>query len=321
MRLQTALVTLCVTLLVPLAPHAASPQQEEGSFMLSVLRRDGIVVPFAAFDGRRWSQRWPERLPLERPISLDDIPDGWWGVKPPPRRMHRWNDGATAGEVTITVPVVTALMCAPRLALRSDYRSTEPVPPGFVVPFPKDGLLIAGEAALSKIDTLDPAAAESAGVLRLAIGEFDRAESAAATRFSSWRHPVKPADRKRAPVTLEAIYRAPADEAGWTAYFIEAVRQYPPDPGDADGCGLATYVSGWVVLGPNGVTVRLGASITFCDRKGVGYMLPFGVVRADEKNYWVFQYSGFEAESYEVIRPHRRGLDTPVVYSVGQCGD
>lgn len=320
MNLQSAMLALSVTLLAAPLPGAALLQEQTGSFMLSVLRRDGIVVPFAAFNGRRWAGRWPDRVPLERPISLDDIPDAWWGVEPAPRRMHHWSDGVRVGDVTVTAPIVTSLMCAPRMALRSDYKPLLAAPPRFVLPFPKDGLLVSGDVTVSKIDTLDPASAEGADVLALAIDEFNRQESAAASAFTAWRHPVKPAARKKMPATLEALYRAPTEDPELTAYFIEAVRQYPPGPAEKDGCGLATYVSGWVVTGPNGrATVRIGAHVTFCDRKGVAYMLPFGLVRADGKNYWVFQYSGFEMESYEVIRPHRGGVVNAVVYRAGAC--
>lgn len=320
MKVQAALLTLCLSPIAAFLPHVAAFQEQTGSFLLSVLRRDGVVVPFAAFDGRRWSKRWPERLPTERPISLDDIPDSWWGVKPPPRRMHRWSDGVRNGEVTVTAPAIGALMCEQRMTLRSDYTSSQPAPPRFVLPFPKDGLLVSGEVAVAKIETMDPASADGAAVLALALDDFNREESAAASAFTAWRHPVKPADRKKVPVTLEALYRAPTDDADSLAYFIEAVRQYPPDPKEPDGCGLATYVSGWVVTSPQRTNVRIGAQVTFCDRKGVGYMLPFGLVRADGKNYWVFQYAGFESESYAVIRPHRRGVEAAVSYNAGSCG-
>ncbi len=320
MKVQAALLTLCITHIAASLPHPAAVQEQASAFMLSVLRRDGIVVPFATFDGRRWSKRWPERLPLERPISLESVPDGWWGVKPPPRRMQLWSEGGRIGEVTVTAPVIGALMCEPRMTLRSDYTASQPAPPRFVLPFPKDGLLVSSDIPVSSVETVDPGGADGAAILALALNDFNREESAAASVFTAWRHPVKPAERKKVPVTLEALYRAPTDEPESMAYFLEAVRQYPADPNDPDGCGLATYVSGWVVTSQQRTMVRVGARVTFCDRKGVGYMLPFGLVRADGKAYWVFQYSGFEAESYEVIRPHRRGVETAVIYHAGSCG-
>ena len=29
------------------------------SFTVGALRRDGVVIPFAAYDGKRWVSRWP----------------------------------------------------------------------------------------------------------------------------------------------------------------------------------------------------------------------------------------------------------------------
>lgn len=330
MKVQAALLTFCLSLLAAAGPLGAflergrnsvrGDQERTGAFMLSVLRRDGIVVPFAAFDGRRWSKRWPERLPNERPISIEDIPKPWWGIEPAPHRLRHWADGAAAGNVTLTSPVVTPLMCEPRLALRSDYKSSQPAPPGFVLPSPKDGLLISGDATVSKIDTVDPASEEARKVLGQALEEFNREENASASAFTAWRHPVKSSERKKLPVTLEAIYRAPTDDPEWTAYFIEAVREYPPGPNDKDGCGLATYVSGFVLTNQQHDAIRISARITFCDRKDIAYMLPFGLIEADGKNYWVFQHAGFEAETYQVLRPHRRNVDTAVIYNAGGCG-
>jgi hypothetical protein len=321
MKVQAPLLTLGLTLIVAVVPHAARVQDPTGSFVLGVLRRDGIVSPFAAFDGRRWSKRWPERLPPERPISLETVPTSWWGVEPVPDRLRQWKDGIRVGEVTLASPAVATPMCEPRLALRSDYKSSEPPPPGFVLPYPKDGLLVSGAVTVEKIAALEVASEEAKGVLALAVEDFNRQESRAASVFTAWRHPVKADDRKKVPVTLEALYRAPTDDPEWTAYFVEAIREYPPGPKETDGCGLATYVSGWVITHQRErAFVRIGARVTYCDRKGVGYMLPFGLVRADGKNYWVFQYAGFEQESYEVIRPTRRTIETAVVYNAGSCG-
>lgn len=318
MHVHAVLLALSIALLAP--TPAVLFSQASGSLVLAVLRRDGVVVPFAAFNGQRWSRRWPDRPPLELPISLDDVPGAWWGADPAPRRMQHWNDGVRVGEVTLQGPVLTSLMCQPRLALRSNYTPTAPVPPRFVLPYPKDGLLVSGDAAVETIAVVEPATAEARTVLALIEGEFNKQENIAAGRFTAWRHPVKPDLRKRVPITVEAIYRAAADDPGWTSYFVETIRQFPPGEGDRDNCGLATFVSGWVMVGPEGrKRVQLAAAITYCDRKDVGYMLPFGLVRANAKTYWVFQRSGFEGEAYHVVRPGSRGVDTEVIYTAGIC--
>ena len=158
------------------------------------------------------------------------------------------------------------------------------------------------------------------GAHAIAFGFCDDPESRAAGAFRSWRHPIKADRRKLVPITIEALYKAPSDSPEWTAYFVEAVRQFPPGPTEKDGCGLATYASGWVLRGPKDRTrLHLGAQVTYCDRKGVGYMLPFGLVQANRRTFWVFQYAGFEYEGYEVVRPTPGGPDVEVTYTVGVC--
>jgi hypothetical protein len=86
------------------------------------------------------------------------------------------------------------------------------------------------------------------------------------------------------------------------------VRAYPPGPDDK-GCGLETLVSGWLHH-ENGVLKKgtnLRGKVTYCDRVGATFMLPFGRIRPRDRTYWVFQLSGWESEWYEVaeVRPER----------------
>lgn len=63
-------------------PHAAA--QRTPAFMIGVMRRDGVIIPFAAHDGKRWSNAWPgPRLDLQVPITLSSVPKAWWGPAKP----------------------------------------------------------------------------------------------------------------------------------------------------------------------------------------------------------------------------------------------
>jgi hypothetical protein len=54
---------------------------DSGAFTLGVLRRDGMVLPFAAYDGRQWQAPWPaDPRYAELPISLDSIDRVCWVV-------------------------------------------------------------------------------------------------------------------------------------------------------------------------------------------------------------------------------------------------
>jgi hypothetical protein len=265
---------------------------------------------------------WPVDIRnRELPISIDDVPESWWGIEPVPgKTLPVWRDGARTGEVTLTGVTTTPLMCAPRFTLKSDYRPAAPPPPPFERPYPKDGLVVGGSVPIERIESAEKGTADWNRLLILLTGDFNRQENRAAVAFTSWRHPLKEEQRKRVPITLEAVYRAPTADPGWTAHYVEAVRQYPPGPDDQDGCGLATFAQGWIMLGPNDdVKGKLTAQITYCDRKGVSYMLPLGLVRANGDLFWVFQFSGFEEEWYEVAEPTRDGVKSRVAYPAGGC--
>ena len=88
-------------------------------------------------------------------------------------------------------------------------------------------------------------------------------------------------------------------------YYVEAVREYPPRAGDA-GCGLVTFASGWILAGPDGKShAKVGARVTYCDRRGVIYMLPLGMFKVRGHAYWAYQLSGYGQEGY-AIRAHNR---------------
>ena len=317
--MKTALALTMALLTLEAQPPAF--QESTGKFILGMLRRDGIVAPFAMFDGDQWRARWPVDLRnRELPISLDDVPESWWGVDPPPRTLTIWRDGERSGSINLTGITVSRLMCQPRIVLKSDYKPVSPAPPAFEAPYPKDGVVVSGDARLERIQAVEKGSAEWNQALILIKEDFNREETIAAREYTSWIHPVNERQRKLMPITMEAVYRGPTDDPRWTAYFVEAAREYPPGRNDRDGCGLVTFASGWLLVGPgNDRRLRLAAKVTYCDRKGVGYMLPFGLIRADRKVFWVYQFSGFEEEWYEVAEPTRRGVNNHVAFPAGGC--
>lgn len=301
-------------------PDAAAAQREDDDrFSVGVLRRDGVLIPFAAFDGR-WSSPWPSAVRgLELPITLDDVPERWWGRTPPPSEMIAWADGNRLGAVRLEKPAAMPVMCVPRIALRSDYKSKEPPAPLLAQPFPKDGLVTTGGPAVQPLRAVDPQSSDWSAAAVTILEAFNNAEERAARDFTSWRHPYSRAARERMTIQLEALYRAPMDEPGWSAYYVEAVRRYAPAPGD-DGCGLVTFTSGWVRIGPNGkALLDLASRITYCDRKGASYMLPLGLMTVEGKTYWIFQMSGYDREWYVIARPAPRAIEIHVDYPAGSC--
>jgi hypothetical protein len=316
----SARLALLVLLLVAPAPLTSADMDNGAPFLVAVLRRDGTVIPFATFDGKEWKRPWPEDVRyMDVPIDLANVPRGWWGKSGPVAQLTAWLNGVNRGPVRLARPAMLRLMCAMRIGVRSDYQSAEPAPPPAVQPYPKDGLAVSGDQRVDPIEIVPPRAPEWTAAASAIAAEFDDAEERAVRAILAWKHPIKRAERRNVPVELEAMYRAPMDDAGWTAYYVEAVKHYPPEPEDR-GCGLMTSVGGWMAVDPAGKrSIKLNARVTYCDRQGVTYMLPLGLIRANGRNYWAFQRSGYGREGYVISRPRPKETVSEVLYTAGNC--
>jgi len=233
-------------------PRSPAVSDGPAPFVVGVLRRDGIVSPFAAFDGKDWTAPWPSELRyLELPISIESVPSKWWGKAGAISQMTAWVGGVNRGTLHLTGPAMVRLMCAGRLGLSSDYRSPQPAPPPGVQPYPKEGLAVSGDQRVEPIEVASPDSPAWAPAGARLLEPFDRAEQAAISGFTDWKHPIRREERRKVPVELEAMYRAPMDQPGWVAYYVEAIKRYPPGPDDGD-CGLITSAGGWITVGPDG---------------------------------------------------------------------
>jgi hypothetical protein len=311
---------LATTMSAATEEQAPAPPTDSAPFLVAVLRRDGIVSPFAAFDGKDWEVPWPSSLRfVEIPIDLESVPRKWWGKSGPVEQLTAWVDGQNRGALRIGRPTAFRLMCTSQLGLASDYRSSQPAPGPVVQPFPKDGLAVSGGQRVEPIEIVAQTSPEWGAASALLRDAFDKAEDEAIQGFTDWKHPVRRDDRRKLPIEIETMYRAAMEEPGWAAYYIEAIRRYVPGPDD-NGCGLITSAGGWVIMPPDKKpTARLAARVTYCDRRGVSYMLPLGLIKARGRNYWVFQLSGYGHESYVIARPRPKIIMQEVFYTPADC--
>src|SRR5713226_187079 len=259
---------------------AAGPQAaERRKFSLAALRRDGVIIPFASFDGRGWSLHWPDSdVAVPLPISLADVPKKWWGPQGPDAP---WTARLAEGEtrpLTLGKPVHAKVFCSGHPAVATDYRGGPFDPREPTVP--KDGLAVAGDVKIDDIITVSVNSPDAKRLVQTITDEFNRQEVLAAEHFTRWVHPFAPSQRMRYPIELEAFYRSTdsTSRGRWQTTYVEAVRRFPPRPAD-NGCGLITFVRGWITEreGKDPV-VNIGARVTYCDRAEVSFMLPFGRV-------------------------------------------
>ena len=320
-----------IAAVVPFAPLGAAPAQRSlgssGHLVLAVVRSDGLLLPFAAFDGRKWSTPWPDDIGgssgPDLPVNLASVPLKWWGGEEP----GPWNvwprDGGSAAPIALQSPVMMRVGLSRLLGFRTDRPPAQPALPPFALPFPKVGVAIAGEAKLERISSVSALTAQWKTFTASLREEIDKAEERSIQTLQSnarWRHPFKREARAKIQPELEAWYVTRlADSSALNLSYVEAVKKYPLLPED-QGCGLETFVSGWVhhENQQQNPRARLKAAISYCDRRGVSYMLPFGQLQLAGKTHWIVQMSGRDHEWYAVIEGRADQVKYVAEYQAGQ---
>jgi hypothetical protein len=305
------LATLVALVLTGTTFRAAEPRA--GAFALAVMRRDGLLVPFATFDARRWTSSWPApKLELEIPINLQSVPKVWWGGLGPLAEWQVWlPTHAAPRAVRATQPDWIQAHCVRQIALRSDYRSERPETPLTEQPYPKDGLAIAPPQPLEPIEVV-PAGGAAAEALASGLREkFNNAELEVHLRFG---HPVSRKLREPQAPVIEALY---AFGERPRTFYIEASRSYRSS--DEKQCRIA-FATGWFTRDGESIKwLDVAVDLLPCNKYGATYMLPFGVLRVGTRAFWVAQYSGWDHERYVVIELRKNAVEAVVSAWGGGC--
>jgi hypothetical protein len=308
------ILALALALAVPLSGDTRP------TFGLGVLRRDGVLIPFASYNGRAWTADWPgPNSNVLFPISLADIPRRWWGAPGPSASWTAWLLDGTSRPITPKKPEHTRVFCATELGVRTDYDGGTFDPREPTVP--KAGLAVAGDAKLLPVTQVSLLAQDAKRIVDAITDDFNKEEKLAVSHFIAWAHPFDEEQRKRYSIELEAFYRArestPSGE--WITNYIEAVRRFPARAQDHD-CGLITFVRGWVIerAGKEPI-IDVGARVTYCDRADVSFMLPFGRILIDREPYWVYQISSWRDELYGVSRARPDEVRPVIAVAGGGC--
>jgi hypothetical protein len=283
-------------------------------FGAGVLRRDGIIIPFATFDGKRWRNGWPPpALELTIPIDLRGIPSRWWGPTPPLDQWQAWINGQPQ-QLRVAQPDWIEAHCLRQIGLRTDYHPAEPAPPRSVRPYPKDGLALSPPQPVEPIEIVRPESVEARGLSNAVQEAFNKAERATE---DAWGHPLSRRAREGREPELEAVY---AFGDYFRVYYVEAVRRYRILGQTADDCEAVGFGTGWFMKeGYNVTPLQMTVDLLRCDRRGANYMLPLGAMRIDRALYWLVQFAGWNNERYVVAEIKPKTVEAVVSTWGGSC--
>ncbi len=305
---------LAAGVLLALCAGWAAADAPRAVFGVGVLRRDGIIVPFAAFNGRRWVANWPvPHVELDVPISAHDVPSKWWG---PTNALERWQAwiGKDPQPLRVVQPDWIDVHCTRQIGLRTDYLPAGGAPPLTEQPYPKDGLAVSPPQPVQPIASVRPESDEMRTLIPMVHDAFNHAERQTEGRGN---HPVARRAREGRAPDIEAIY-AIGDNP--RIYYVEAARQYRLLGQPASDCEAVAFGFFWFAR--EGTDLRAldsGVDLLACNRAGANYMLPLGAMRVGGKLYWLAQFSGWDQERYVVVEIKRKSVQAAVDVWGGSC--
>jgi hypothetical protein len=304
---------ICLCAAVVVALFAAAVRAAEPPFAAAVLRRDGVIVPFAVFDGKSWSNHWPKpSLDLTVPTDVGSVPTRWWGDAGPQREWQLWIGTAEPQTVKVVQPDWVDAYCVRQIGLHTDYRPLQLPPPPSEQPYPKDGLALAPPRAIERVAVVPPIGPEPNSLLAELKDAFNKAERQPAGKVN---HPVDRDVREDLDPKIEAVYSHGSEPR---VYYVEATREYSTF-GSHD-CQIMSFGTGWFVREQGRFRpLAMAVDVLGCDRRGASYMLPLGVIRAGTRVFWLVQFSGWDRERYAVVEPKMKDVDAVLNVWGGGC--
>jgi len=294
---------------------AAAAADRPAAFGVGVLRRDGIVIPFATFDGKRWATSWPApKLELTVPIDLRAVPSRWWGATSALHRWDAWTGKAEPQHLEVTQLDWINVHCVRQVGLKTTYRSDKEVPPPNIQPYPKDGFAVWPPQAVEPIELLSSSSIEVKEISDDVRIAFNNAERLVEKDFG---HPITQRAREGRVPDIEAVYaygQAPR------VYYVEATRAYLKLGQPARNCEALAFGTGWFTKEQGKVrSVSTVVDLLQCNRSGASYMFPFGVLRLGGKLFWLAQFSGWDNERFVVVEVKPKGVEARVNVYGGSC--
>lgn len=301
---------------------APSPDPKTSPVFLAVLRKDGLLVPAAIYDGRDWWNRWPfsyggdetvTKLPV--PGSIDEIPDDW--LPPGIRLPRRWNVQLVSGgdrQIQLGRPERPAIDFAMSLiGIRTPYHSRE-LELTHVGEDDEAGIAVSGPARLGRFVAVTER--EGASLLHEIRSALNDAETRAiAERIDlEWKgrtytFPATPAERASHPFQGICWIGETASAGRSRDYYFTASKDYGAKP--YPDCDATVDFSALVVRDRDGrVTARAEAMTTFdCTRDNAISVSfePLASVRLSDRLLWFVKINVEDGYDYRLVDPSFSG--------------
>lgn len=296
------------------------PAIGDSAVIAGIMRWDGTVAPFAAFDGAEWirvARGAFERRSARAPVS-------------------RWSFFAVRGPKRVVG--AGAMLESDECLMYESWRQATELDPGTLpwmelfdsererewagagCPMGRIGLALSAELPLVRMDDAAAGGPEASRLLERVRSVFEEQETgeighlkpdtADPTRY--WTgHPVSPEERARVPIRLASLRRSEPVEGGVRLAYFVARRSYPPVARDGNECAVETSLEGFAI--GDGLPVFVGPSVSLqgacSDSPGMlGLSVEsYGLLRLDGRWFLLGLEEGYE-------------WSAPVIYEITGAG-
>ncbi len=217
------------------------------TLMVAVLRKDGILLPYASFSDGTWVSPRPYWGHEDDAPGADDADKAWFEMIA--RTVTTWHTpGADDSPEALQVSGAAKIEvdCSNNWGLRTEAK---PLGEEDEAAWPA-GIALNGGTAAGGMRDVAGEAGEATTVLDLIRGPFAASEADERKRQPRSQDesaaPSTGDSRRQSSIKLNALYRSRDAVGGRIIYFVDAEREYAGGPpGDSD-CGPVTKFQAWM---------------------------------------------------------------------------
>lgn len=222
----------CLRILPLLGCIVASSLSSENLSWFAIVRSDGLLIPFAQFDGSSWKTCWPEagsETALEL-RTLSDIPSSWLGrLKSFPLRWKLSSIHLNVSPLRPLRPIKAISYSQSIWGVTTDYSPVVKIESEW--PYPKAGLAFSGTIEVPLPMSVDPDG-EGAKPLTAFIRETFLIQEERLVRKNPAEAEYGEVTGENIPIDLELRIKNPVaihalTKVGECSYYFECSRVYP----------------------------------------------------------------------------------------------
>jgi len=309
MRLFAFIMIVCLAL--------TSPQMETDRFAVSLMRSDGVLVPFAQYDHGRWENPWakPSTFSADEPNSLADLPKPWFAEDRLPSPLwYFWSLRGKAHRLSASQVVEVPSHCQKLWGIVSDLPKEEAVNDRYGIL----GVAVDSDRKVNPAYELDKTSDEWTKLHSFIQSEFGKEEQAKAKDLSQFLAPPVREERKNKTVTLSHLYQMTIETTGERLYYFEALKEYrKPIPTNELTCN-DVFFNGWILTKADELKL-IDSKMGWKECDAGLDSIPLGVLSVAGEVFIFTCEFGYEGEGYFIFKLNKSRMQMVLETQGASC--